>query len=66
MKPTGLQPTGVPSHKVKAAFVEPMLLLRTRALPHGANWTCELKLDGYRGLAIKVRSGAVNRLRECT
>jgi hypothetical protein len=38
--------------KAKAAFIEPMLLLRTGALPEAANWLYELKLDGYRALAI--------------
>lgn len=31
-----------------------MLLLRTNALPEGADWEYELKLDGYRALAIKT------------
>jgi bifunctional non-homologous end joining protein LigD len=39
--------------KVKAKFVEPMLLLRTEKLPEGPDWLIELKLDGYRALAIK-------------
>jgi bifunctional non-homologous end joining protein LigD len=39
--------------KVKAGFVEPMLLLRTDKLPEGPAWLVELKLDGYRALAIK-------------
>jgi ATP-dependent DNA ligase len=38
----------------KAAFVEPMLLLPARKLPEGANWAYELKLDGYRALAVKT------------
>src|SRR6202795_5085390 len=37
----------------KARFIEPMLLLRTEKLPEGAEWIHELKLDGYRSLAIK-------------
>jgi bifunctional non-homologous end joining protein LigD len=37
--------------KAKAGFVEPMLLLRTEALPEGAEWIYELKLDGHRALA---------------
>jgi DNA ligase D-like protein (predicted ligase) len=37
----------------KAHFIEPMLLLRTEKLPEGAGWLVELKLDGYRALAIK-------------
>jgi len=39
--------------KIKASFIEPMLLLRTNSLPSGKNWLYELKLDGYRALAIK-------------
>lgn len=43
--------------KVKAAspkFVEPMLLLKTDELPEGEAWLYELKLDGYRALALKA------------
>ena len=40
--------------KAKAAFIEPMLLQRTEALPEGADWLYELKLDGYRALGIKT------------
>jgi bifunctional non-homologous end joining protein LigD len=39
--------------KGKARFIEPMLLLRTEKLPEGPDWLIELKLDGYRALAIK-------------
>jgi DNA ligase D-like protein (predicted ligase) len=35
-------------------FIEPMLLLRSETLPEGPDWTYELKLDGYRALAIKT------------
>src|SRR5438067_2470652 len=42
------------ARKIKATFVEPMLLLRTEHLPEGENWLYELKLDGYRALAIKT------------
>ena len=38
--------------KAKAAFIEPMLLLRSGALPEAAEWLYELKLDGYRAPAI--------------
>src|ERR1700693_2581118 len=31
-----------------------MLLLRTERLPEGSKWAYELKLDGYRALAIKT------------
>src|SRR5215472_5339423 len=37
----------------KARFIEPMLLLRTEKLPEGADFSYELKFDGYRALAIK-------------
>src|SRR5262249_52255530 len=43
----------MPDHRRKAAFIEPMLLLRTEKLPEGPDWLMELKLDGYRALAIK-------------
>jgi ATP-dependent DNA ligase len=38
-----------------------MLLLRTEKLPEGPDWIYEIKLDGYRALAI--RSGGKVRLR---
>ena len=37
----------------KASFIQPMLLLRSETLPEGEEWIYELKLDGYRALAIK-------------
>ena len=40
--------------KTKAALIEPMLLLRVEKLPQGADWSYEIKLDGYRALAIKT------------
>src|ERR1035438_3463662 len=42
--------------KAKAAFIEPMLLLRAETLPDAAEWLYELNLDGYRALAIKFNS----------
>ena len=39
--------------KTNATFIEPMLLLRTEKLPQGDDWLYEIKLDGYRALAIK-------------
>jgi len=41
--------------RVKAGFVEPMLLLRTDSLPDDpARWEYQLKLDGYRAIAFKT------------
>jgi DNA ligase D-like protein (predicted ligase) len=41
--------------KVKGRFIEPMLLLRTDALPHeGGRWEYQLKFDGYRAIAFKT------------
>jgi ATP-dependent DNA ligase len=43
------------SARVKARFIEPMLLLRTDALPdEGQRWEYQLKLDGYRAVAFKT------------
>jgi ATP-dependent DNA ligase len=33
-----------------------MLRLAVETLPEGPGWTYELKLDGYRALAIKARN----------
>src|SRR5581483_1144036 len=37
-----------------ARFVEPMRAKLVSALPEGAKWSYEIKLDGYRALAIKT------------
>jgi DNA ligase D-like protein (predicted ligase) len=40
--------------RVKAKFIEPMLLLKTDALPSdAARWEYQLKFDGYRAIAFK-------------
>src|SRR5215471_10662232 len=41
--------------RVKAGFVQPMLLLRTHTLPDDrSRWQYQLKLDGYRAIAFKT------------
>jgi bifunctional non-homologous end joining protein LigD len=41
--------------RVKARFIEPMLLLRAETLPdEPARWAYQLKLDGYRAVAFKT------------
>jgi ATP-dependent DNA ligase len=51
----------VPVTRENAKFVEPMLLLAGETLPKGPGWTYELKLDGYRAIAMKT--GGEVRLR---
>ena len=46
--------------KATACFIEPMFLMRTEKLPEGADWVVELKLDGYKALAVK-NGGKVHR-----
>ena len=38
----------------KAAFAEPMECLAVSKLPEGSQWLWEIKLDGYRALAVKL------------
>jgi ATP-dependent DNA ligase len=40
-----------------------MLLLRQETLPEGPEWLYELKLDGYRALAVKSGRGYEARSR---
>jgi DNA ligase D-like protein (predicted ligase) len=42
------------SAKVKARFIDPMLLLKTEKLPEGPDLLYEIKLDGYRAIAFKT------------
>jgi ATP-dependent DNA ligase len=43
----------VPATNKTGTFIEPMLLLRSESLPEDSE-VVELKLDGYRALAIKT------------
>jgi len=43
--------------KTQASFVEPMDCLSVSKLPEGLEWIWEIKLDGYRALAVKSGTG---------
>jgi DNA ligase D-like protein (predicted ligase) len=43
--------------KTEASFVEPMECLSVSKLPEGLEWVWEIKLDGYRALAVKSGTG---------
>jgi len=45
--------------RVGASFVEPMECLPVAKLPEGSEWLWEIKLDGYRAVAVK-RGATVN------
>jgi sigma-B regulation protein RsbU (phosphoserine phosphatase) len=49
----------MPTQEIKARFIQPMLLQQVQSLPEGPNWGYEVKLDGYRALAIKFTLGYV-------
>jgi DNA ligase D-like protein (predicted ligase) len=53
----------MPSHESKARFIPPMLLQRVSSLPEGPAWAYEIKLDGYRALAIKANGKILLRSR---
>lgn len=45
------------SPRTQASFIEPMECLSVSKLPEGATWIWEIKLDGYRALAVKSPTG---------
>jgi ATP-dependent DNA ligase len=53
----------MPSQEAKARFIEPMLLQRVTSLPEGPEWSYEVKLDGYRAVAIKTNGKVLLRSR---
>jgi ATP-dependent DNA ligase len=44
----------VPTPRKTAAFIEPMECLPVSKLPEGPQWVYEIKLDGYRAVAVKT------------
>ena len=53
----------MPAQGLKARFIPPMLLQRVSSLPEGTQWSYEVKLDGYRALAIKGNAKVLLRSR---
>src|SRR5467141_2363408 len=43
--------------RTQASFIEPMECLSVSRLPEGGPWIWEIKLDGYRALAVKTPTG---------
>src|SRR5216683_956348 len=43
--------------RTQASFIEPMGCLSVSKLPAGLGWIWEIKLDGYRALAVKSPTG---------
>src|SRR5215471_12370399 len=43
--------------KTEASFIEPMECLSVSKLPGGDQWIWEIKVDGYRALAVKSQTG---------
>jgi ATP-dependent DNA ligase len=43
----------VPKTRPIARFIQPMECLSVEKIPEGGVWTYELKLDGYRVIAVK-------------
>lgn len=41
---------------MSVTFVEPMACLAVTKLPGGSEWLWEIKLDGYRAVAVKATS----------
>jgi ATP-dependent DNA ligase len=44
----------MPAPRKTAAFFEPMECLSVSEVPEGPQWVYEIKLDGYRAVAVKT------------
>jgi ATP-dependent DNA ligase len=42
---------------ISANFIEPMLCLAVEKLPEGSAWQYEVKLDGYRAIGVRTKTG---------
>ncbi len=47
----------VASIGAEAGSFEPMLCIAMEKLPEGPAWQYEVKLDGYRAIGVRTRSG---------
>lgn len=43
--------------QISAHFIEPMLCLAVEELPEGPAWQYEVKLDGYRAIGVRTKTG---------
>src|SRR5271155_4141431 len=44
------------AERVSACFIEPMLCRAVEKLPEGPGWQYEVKLDGYRAIAVRTKT----------
>ena len=49
----------MPAAKIKARFIEPVLLQRTETLSEGDAWSYELKLDGFRAVLSRSLAASI-------
>jgi bifunctional non-homologous end joining protein LigD len=54
---TNRKPPETALASAKACFIEPMLCLAVPKLPEGPAWQYEVKLDGYRAIAVRTKGG---------
>ena len=48
---------GGKAERASACFIEPMLCRAVAKLPEGPAWQYEVKLDGYRAIAVRTKTG---------